>query len=93
MRYKLTGAGFERADGSWVETGTVFEPTESELRRRGYKLVPVLDSEGVVEDENGSEGVIQSNDWPLKMEPDRYLQVHPDGKYADLARKVLKNAD
>lgn len=28
-------------------------------------------------------------DWSLKMTPERYLQLHPDGQHADLARAVI----
>lgn len=28
-------------------------------------------------------------DWPLKMDPDVYLERYPDGQHADLAREIL----
>ena len=28
--------------------------------------------------------------WKLRMSPERYLQLHPDGKHADQARELLE---
>lgn len=30
--------------------------------------------------------------WPFRMPPATYVGLHPDGKHADLARKVLNGA-
>lgn len=28
-------------------------------------------------------------EWPLKMPPDHYLKLHPEGAKAELARRIL----
>lgn len=40
-------------------------------------------AEDDVEDDGGS-------GWPLRMEPEKYLSEHPEGKHADLAREILE---
>lgn len=43
LLYKLVGAPFTRADGTRIERGDVFVPTDEELIRRRHKLQPQFD--------------------------------------------------
>lgn len=97
MKYENMGAPHHRPDGSIVDTGQVFEPTERELLTWGRKFRLV---EGQAVPESGttvptstqatkpSERVPDSR-WKLTMHPDLYLKLHPDGVHAATARLVL----
>lgn len=87
--YENTGAPFSRPDGTRIESGGVFEPTAEELGRRRHKLRPL--GPQVAEPQPPplpeSEPVVG---WPLKMAPERYLQLHPDGPHAAQARTLAQ---
>ncbi len=86
MKYRNKGAPFTRDDGSEWASGEVCVPTENELRRRRYKLRAVVNvptPQAAAISQAGSEG------WPLQMQPNVYLRLHPTGKHAELARQLL----
>ncbi len=93
--YRNIGAPFSRDDGSLWETDMVAAPTDNELRRRRYKLRAVLGESpeelglGAV-DVPAPPEVNPEGEWPLKMEPSVYLDLHKDGKHSDLARAILE---
>ena len=93
--YKNVGARFPREDGSWIERGEVFAPTDAELAQRGFKLRHWNPDPSEVTKEAAP--ALQDDEeqrvWGLKMEPERYLELYPDGPNADLARKVLDAED
>ncbi len=96
MKYRNMGAPFHRPDGTVWERDTVAEPTEDELRRRRYKLRAVGDERpemfGLQRD--AAETPLpppDSPDWPLRMTPETYLRMHPDGQHAELARRLSEN--
>lgn len=89
--YRNVGAPFGREDGTRVERGEVFVPTEIELIRRAYKLEKIGERETStltrpIAREIDAEG------WNLRMKPALYLQLDPDGPYADAARRSLGKA-
>jgi hypothetical protein len=95
MFYRNTGAPFWRGDGPLaieVPKGHVFEPTDRELRQFGYKLEPVGEKPGATDSVVGPPPVPPPplpKEWPVAMRPELYLQLHPDGVHADLARRIV----
>ncbi len=95
MRYRNRGAPFRRDDGSVWERDAVHTPTTNELVRRTYKLRPVLSldpasgkvSEQGAEEATGEDEVIPG--WPLKMQPDVYIRLYPQGDHAELAQQLV----
>jgi len=94
MEYRNTGAPFTRDDGTRWEPDMVAEPTANELARRAYKLRPVIE----VVEPSPSPPVMESSDvageegqspWPLRMSPERYLTLHPEGPHAGQANEIL----
>lgn len=99
MKYENTGAPHHRPDGSVVETGAVFEPTERELLTWGrkFKLVdgqddaPKMGTNVPTTTATGKPVLPPVTDkrWKLSMHPDLYLKLHPEGTHAATARAVL----
>ncbi len=93
MKYRNTGAPFHRPDGTVWERDAVAEPTEDELRRRRYKLRAVGEERpemfGWERDAVETPPPSDSSDWPLRMTPETYLRMHPDGDHAELARVIV----
>ena len=89
MIHRNTGASFPRADGSVWGRGQEAEPTEAELRRRHYKLKPVVAAMRPRKKEELDEvASVAEGEWPLVMSPEKYLKLHPKGQHADLARML-----
>jgi hypothetical protein len=92
MKYRNIGAPFRRADGTVWDTNVVHEPTEDELRRRKYKLRVAGDERpekfGWERDAAEPPSADPGSAWPLKMDPQMYLRMHPDGQHAELARQL-----
>lgn len=89
MKYRNRGAPFTRDDGSVWERGAVNEPTDNELRRRVYKLRPVLNVPVSQAAAVAPDAVAGEEVWPLQMRPEVYARLHPEGQHAELARKLL----
>jgi hypothetical protein len=41
------------------------------------------------EDEEEEDEEAEDEEWTLSMSPERYVRIYPDGKHADLARRLL----
>jgi len=100
--HRNVGAPFRRADGSMWERGQDAEPTQEELIKRRYKLRPVEPGERVRPTERDRRAgrllrkvtpMSSPDEWPLQMSTTRYLQLHPEGPYADLARRLEAPVD
>lgn len=96
LHYINSGAPFDRDDGTRVARGDVIEPTEKELVLFRYKLrlfkgdvatAPKPRQKPPRHQEPAAPGR-WGKDWPLQMDPDLYLKLHPEGTYAKLARMV-----
>jgi len=89
-RYKnVSAAPWRRADGTLVPPGAVFAATPREheriQRRPTYQSRLELQVDG-----SGPAAVREAKEvWPLKMSPEMYLQLHPKGPNAALAKKML----
>lgn len=84
--YRNIGAPFNRDNGARVQSGEVFVPTQRELNRRRNKLRRV-DPAG--EDIRPPEPAPPPPaGWPLRMSPETYLRLTPDGPHAELARAL-----
>jgi hypothetical protein len=93
-------APWRRTEKLPVPPGQTFEPTPFELeciRRRGYRhLVPVLPAEEELiraaetagQDERAA-AEARGTGWPLRMSPERYLRLYPDGPHAESARAIM----
>lgn len=98
MKYRNVGAPFRRSDGSLWAQGEVDEPFEAELRWGLVQLRPADEpwteppTEPIATAPVSSEEVAPPADdsWNLRMSPERYLQLHPDGKHADKAYELIK---
>lgn len=100
MFYRNTGAPFWRTNAAGedvveVPKGHVLEPTPRELKQFGYKLEPVGEQPAATDKVVGP--LPQPlpplpKEWPLKMRPELYLELHPDGVHADLARRLTGSA-
>ena len=77
-----TGAPFKRKDGSTWGRKAVHVPSPSEFRQRRYKLRPVNKTvEPAVP--------VRNDGWPLAMEPELYLELHPTGSHAEQALALV----
>jgi hypothetical protein len=92
--YRNVGAPFWREDGTKIDRGAVFEPTDDELLRLAYKLQPFSPEPQTAT--SGDAGTVPEllysrwPRWPLKLDPVLYLRLHPRGAYADLARELTQ---
>ena len=86
MKYRNRGAPFTRDNGSVWARDEVAVPTEGELRRRVYKLRAVVD---IPTAQAAAVSQAEGEGWPLQMQPDVYVRLHPTGQHAELARKLL----
>lgn len=91
--YRNRGAGFTREDGTRVERGQVFQPTDFELRRLAHKLRPYT---GTIPPEDFPAPrprvpatPVNPEGWSLSMTPELYLELEPEGHHAAEARKLL----
>jgi hypothetical protein len=106
MKYRNVGyAPWRRDDGTLVPPGAVFEATPREEARIArqpafYPLAAVADGEPAGAPEAASEasapeqadaGEAGAGEWPLRISPARYLAMHPDGRYAELARRLAES--
>jgi len=93
--YRNIGAAFGRADGTTWGRDQVLVPTPEELGRRGYKLRPVAAADEAPAPAPPTLVLVDSahplaaQGWPLRMLPETYLKLHPDGPHAALARTLL----
>lgn len=92
--YMNHGAPFFREDGSQIVRWQVFEPTSQELARMSYKIKlytgPAPDPDQLPKPPAPKQPAIEwGGEWPLRMAPDLYLQLHPDGPNAELAKRLL----
>lgn len=91
VMHRNTGAPFRRDNGDPWMTGEDAEPTKHELAKFKYKLKPISPAERKPPSEKVEH--IQppppDGEWPLVMSPQRYEELHPEGRYADLARKLM----
>ncbi len=85
-----TGAPFQRGDGTRWLRGEKYVPSENELAQRAYKLLPVEDIDAPPP-ANAGGGDDGEGGWTLPMDPQKYLRLHPNGPYADLARAQPDN--
>ena len=105
--YQNTGTSWARPSGGVVARGEIFQATAFEesifaLRRgRGrYRfLVPVPAPTPITEEVGGVKVVLAFGtdgegvpEWPLKLTPERYLELHPEGPNAELARQILRDS-
>jgi N-acetyl-beta-hexosaminidase len=78
MLVKVMGMPWRRQDGTLVPPGRTFTPTEVEVRRmlrlNQFKRFHLH--------------VIEDAGWPLRTSPRDYLRRYPEGKHADLARRL-----
>ena len=91
-KYRNTGAPIPRDDGTTVARGAVFEPTDAEIDQLRYKLRAVEGEGGGTVPGPGSEGKVTTtvDGWPLRMTPQVYLRLHPDGPHASRARELVE---
>jgi len=90
--YRNIGAPHHRSDGSIVPPGSVFEPSPLEIRQLEYKLVYVGDTPDPKDHVVGP--VVPPppplpKEWPITMRPELYIKLHPTGRHADLAKRLL----
>jgi len=106
MLHENRGAAFQRADGTTVLKGDVFEPTARELRQWAHKLRPAevgarsmhpadFAHLGSVPDAPaaalpGAAEQALVPAWPMTMVPARYLELYPDGPHAEQARALTQ---
>lgn len=93
MDYRNTGAPFKRTDGTVWARNAVHKPTADELRRKKYKLRLVGEERPEMFGWERDEAELPADsgkEWPLKMEPEVYLRMQPEGQHAELARRLLE---
>lgn len=90
--YRNTGAPIPRKTG-FIPTGAVFEATEWEVVHLAYKVKPVLDTDPPQAVFTLPEPGEPKPEWPLRMSPARYLELHPEGLHAEMARQLLGASD
>lgn len=87
----VSAAPWQRSAGVWVPPGATFDATPREheriLRRPAYqKRLELVGG-------NGNPAVVGGGEvWPLKMSPEMYLRLHPQGPNAALAKDMLADA-
>jgi len=74
-----------RVTGELIPRNGVLAPTPQELRQRVHKLRRTGD---MLEVETVTGGA-SSPRWPLRLSPERYLTIHPEGQHAALARSLV----
>ena len=89
--YRNVGAtDWRRGDGSLVPPGGTFDATSREharIQRRPHYGARCQLVEGAVVAPG------ERKEWPLKMDPKKYLELHPEGPKSKLARKLLAGKD
>jgi len=81
-----------RDDGSVWERDVVHKPTDNELRRRLFKLRAVVDVLLSPSPPSTLPFQVDGEEWPLQMEPETYIRLHPDGPHKELAQKLVEAA-
>lgn len=82
----VRGAFLLAPEGHTIGADDVAKFGLSEAKGRvviGTKAAPAPENKMVAPPENKAEG------WTLKLGPAEYLERYPDGKHADLARRIL----
>lgn len=90
-RYRNIGAPFRCSDGTmWGrDEEREADPHGEDITRRIHKMKRVtVDPNATPQMEKKKLDL--SKGWPLSMTPEKYLELHPSGEYAELARKLLK---
>jgi hypothetical protein len=94
--YRNRGAPFTREDGTVIASGEVFVPTDVERKRRAYKLRPAgeraVDARAEYRTARPAAKTVRPG-WDRDMSPELYLQLDPNGPYAEDARQALGKAD
>lgn len=65
---------------AWAKDGLV-EPFEAPVRVERAVVTPP---------ERAVAPPMEADRWPLKMEPEEYLERYPEGKHAEQARRVVE---
>lgn len=90
-RYRnVSVAPWRRADGKLVPPGATFEATEREHAR--IQRRPVYQRRLELQAKIGGPATAASTEaevWPLKMKPEKYLQLYPNGPKAAQAERML----
>lgn len=100
--YINTGAPFPRRDGTTWDRGVVDVPTLDEIARLKYKLKryfkPVVPQTQPTQEElkesfpDATDGASEQISWPLKMSPETYISLHPNGPHIETAKRLVAEA-